>query len=370
MTKGLERILAITFGQGGNDTNHLGVGWSGDEPGLRWMVGQASELWLEHPGRGHDLILEIDANVLVAPPHIEAQRLVVGVRSHGIAQIAARRPGTLGFHIPAALIETPGPVRLLFVHPDFRRPIDLGANADDRELSFSVSALRLSRVLPRQIHARSPPGVAMPPVPPDMLLRFESLGENCEFGLVQRRAGFEPLGLLRFSFIELVHLVIGLRRGFEGLGDPGTIEVEVDGPDEEYIVRDTTYGMTYHTWQYQSQLPIETVRHQQAMRLGFLKRKLMEDVAAAEKIFVVKRITPLMPEEVLPLYAVLNDLGANWLLWVVLADQAHPAGTAEVLLPGLIRGYVDRFAPNENASDFSYSAWQSMCEAAWRMAGI
>ncbi len=33
----------------------------------------------------------------------------------------------------------------------------------------------------------------------DLMLQFESLGQNCEFGLVQRRAGADPLGLLRFD---------------------------------------------------------------------------------------------------------------------------------------------------------------------------
>lgn len=365
MKKGLERILTLTFGAGGNEATHLGAGWSADEPGHRWMIGQASEVWLENPGPDRDLILELDVNVLVAPPVLDAQRLVLGVRNQGISQISVTRPGTVGFHIPVALVEKPGPVRLLFVHPDFRRPKDLKGSTDDRELSFSLGQLRLSRVLHR---SRSYPA---PELPPDQtIMRFESLGDNCEFGLVQRRLGAEPLGLLRFSFIEMVQLVRGLRLGFQGLGDPGTTEVSVDGKDEEYVVRDTVFGMTYHTWQYRAQIEIETVRRQQTTRLAFLKRKLMEDVAAGEKIFVVKRANkPLAPEEVLPLYAVLNDLGSNWLLWVVPADQAHPAGTVDVLLPGLLRGYVDRFAPDDNAPDLSLDTWVQICAAAWRAAG-
>ena len=33
----------------------------------------------------------------------------------------------------------------------------------------------------------------------ELVLHFESIGDNCELGLVQRRAGAEPLGLLRFA---------------------------------------------------------------------------------------------------------------------------------------------------------------------------
>jgi hypothetical protein len=254
-------------------------------------------------------------------------------------------------------------VRLVFVHPDFRRPMDLHGGADDRQLSFAIRTLRLFRVLPRP--ARS----IAPALPLDqMIARFESLGDNCEFGLVQRRLGAEPLGLLRFSFIELPSLLRGLRTGFDGLGDPGKTQVTVD-PDGEFVVRETVYGMTYHTFQYETQMTLDTVRQQQATRLNFLKRKLMEDVAAGEKIFVLKRTPALRPEEVLPIYAALNEIGRNWLLWMVPADAAHKPGSIEMLLPGLLRGYIDRFAPSENAHELSMPVWTDVCEAAWRSVG-
>jgi hypothetical protein len=368
MTSGLERIVTLTFGKDGNDANHLGIGWSGEEAGFRWMVGQASDLWVEHPGAGHDLILELDTDIIVgsggSTTQGTAHRLVIGVRNTGIAQIVVPRGGVLGFHIPAALVATPGPVRILFVHPDFRRPMDIHGGSDDRQLSFSARQVRLSRILSR------PRMAAAPPLPPEqMISRFESLGDNCEFGLAQRRLGVEPLGLLRFSFIELPQLLRGLRRGFEGLGDPDRTTVTVDSKDGEFIVREAAYGITYHTFQFEHQMSLDAVRAQQGARLNFLKRKLMEDAANGEKIFVIKRAHPLRPEEVLPLYAILNELGWNWLLWVVPADQTHPSGTVEVLLPGLLRGYVDRFAPNDNAPDLSLPAWVAVCEAAWRAVG-
>jgi hypothetical protein len=364
MNRGLDLILSLTFGKEGNEANYLGNGWSGDEPGSRWMIGQGSELWLEHPGVGHDLILELDMGLMSGLSRPAGQRLVVGVRNHGVAQIVVVRAGLLGFHIPAAVVATPGPVRLLFVHPDFARPMDLNGGADDRQLSLSVGGLRLYRVLER------PAAVSAVLLPLDkMIMRFESLGDNCEFGLVQRQLGAEPLGLLRFAFVELPMLLRGLRSGFAGLGDPETTDVFVEGKDREFMVRDSVYGMTYHTFQYEDRLSLETVRQQQAARLGFLKRKLMEDIAQGEKIFVIKRLPPLRPEEVLPVYAALNELGRNWLLWMLPADAAHKAGMVEVLLPGLMRGYVERFAPHENAHDLSMPGWTSVCEAAWRAVG-
>ena len=71
----------------------------------------------------------------------------------------------------------------------------------------------------------------------------------------------------------------------------------------------------------------------------------------------------------MPIYMALNESALNRLLWVVPADEAHSPGTVEVLLPGLLRGYVDRFAPYANAPDLSLSAWTAVCEAAWRIQG-
>jgi len=364
MHTGLERIVSLTFGSDGNEANHLGNGWSGEEPGSRWMVGQGSELWLEHPGAGHDLILDMDVGVMALPEGGAPFRLVVGVRNKGVAQIAITHGGAVGFHIPAALIAQPGPVRLLFIHPDFRRPKDVDGGTDDRQLAFAAKSLRVSRILPR------PARVTPPALPPDqMIMRFESLGDNCEFGLVQRMMGAEPLGLLRFSYIELRQLLRGLHCGFDGLGDPKTTVVGSYGADKEIVISESLYGMTYHTYQYETQIDLDTVHRQQVTRLNYLKRKLLEDVGLGEKIFVLKRSPPLRPEEVLPIYAILNELGRSWLLWMLPSDAAHPSGSVEVLLPGLLRGYVDRFAPNENAHDLSFAAWTAVCEAAWRTAG-
>jgi hypothetical protein len=379
MNCGLERILTLTFGKDGNEANYLGNGWSGDEPGSRWMIGQGSELWLEHPGQGHDLILELEIGVMGLRPGTAAQRLVVGVRNQGIAQIAAVTGGTAGFHIPAALVAAPGPVRIVFIHPDFARPMDVHGGSDDRSLSFSVRSLALFRVptlgpvaagqvAAGPVAAGTVSGGAVLPFD-QMITRFESLGDTCEFGLVQRQMGAEPLGLLRFSFIDLPMLLRGLRSGFEGLGDPETTDVIIDGKDREFVVRESVYGMTYHTFQYEHQMTRDTVRRQQATRLDFLRRKLLEDIANGEKIFVIKRTPGLRPEEILPLFSALNEQRRNWLLWMVAADAAHPPGTVEMLLPGLLRGYIDRFAPSENAHDLSMPVWAAVCEATWRAVG-
>ena len=79
----------------------------------------------------------------------------------------------------------------------------------------------------------------------DLVINFESIGDNCEFGLVQRMAGAEPLGLLRFSSAPILLLCRALRTRFDGLADPAAVQVwPAKG---EYLVRLARYEFVYHT---------------------------------------------------------------------------------------------------------------------------
>jgi hypothetical protein len=71
--------------------------------------------------------------------------------------------------------------------------------------------------------------------------------------------------------------------------------------------------------------------------------------------------------DALPLAAALRHYGPNTLLWVEVAGPDHPAGTVEWARPGLLRGYIDRFAPSENAHDLSLDCWIAICRAAWQL---
>jgi hypothetical protein len=69
----------------------------------------------------------------------------------------------------------------------------------------------------------------------ELVIQFESLGDNCELGLVQRMAGAEPLGLLRFAGVPLRHLIRAMEARFEGMADTANIRVEPqNGCDNEY----------------------------------------------------------------------------------------------------------------------------------------
>jgi Sulfotransferase family len=208
--------------------------------------------------------------------------------------------------------------------------------------------------------------------PPDLsdrelVLRFESIGENCEFGLVQRRCGAEPLGLFRFASAPLPKLMAGLEQGFEGLSDPDNLEVQLSSNGREYMVYDRKYQLLYHAWVLAEEASAEAVHQREIRRLPLLIRKLIEDLKLAEKIFIFHGMEPLSQEDAQGLLARLRNFGPNTLLWLELADAAQRPGTVEWAGEGLLKGYMDRFAPGDDAHDLSLDCWVAVCREAYRL---
>jgi hypothetical protein len=231
----------------------------------------------------------------------------------------------------------------------------------DSSPGLSLSALQLVR-LPILQDRLSLKGVA------DMdartvALQFESLGDNCEFGLFQRHVGAEPLGLLRFAGVRLDNLLIGLREGFRGFDDHGRIETYLFGDAErrEYVTRQTDYAMVSHTGVFEGDMTQSEVHAREITRFRYLRRRFVEDLEDAQKIFVIRRDPPLSEPEVLPIWLALREYGPNSLLCVAPAKDGHPAGSVEVIAEGLMMGYVDRLAPYTNAHDVSDESWLELC---------
>jgi hypothetical protein len=373
-----ELVLAIEFGRGGSEANHLGAGWSPPEDGFRWMVGEESELWLDNPGPGTAFVLQAELAPYCAGERIPSQRLVVAVRGTVVGRSVLTTLTNVAYRVPADLVVRKGPVRIVFQHPDAACPIDNGHPSDSRQLAFAVHNLKLLRVAGDLSPFRLEGGAGITASELEtqtgtpaaqFMLRFESLGDNCEFGLVQRRCGAEPLGLLRFSNLQLPNLIHGLETDFRGLGEPDALEFWLDKPaGGEYVMRDKRYSLVFHTFLGRDQVEELHLPLQQATRLQFLRRKLLEDLLTGEKIFVLKRNQPIEEQEILPLCTTLNRFGRNTLFWVVPADLEHEPGTVEQIIPGLLKGYIDRFAPYENAHDLSFDLWLKLCVNAWQLA--
>jgi hypothetical protein len=389
--------LTISFATSGNSLAYLGGGWARSEDEFTWGIGAESHLMLPPLAAADEYVLTLDVIPFVHAPELPSQRLIVSVNETVVGSTEISRPTLLGYRIPAPLAGQSDRMVITLQHPDAARPDDFSAIADDRPLAFAVLEAKLYRITnpakSRQIRlpvglmlrsSREPgfgarvhadvtewatnrTGLSIP----DIAMQFESLGENCEFGLFQRRCEAEPLGLLRFSSTFMRNLIRGIDTGFEGIGAVEDIEPQLEGgPRKEFMIHEKKFGLVYHTFVYDGQRSAWLMREQESARLKFLRRKFIEELQSTDKIFVYKFGDGVSEEEILPLYMALNRHGEAMLLWVVPAARDHKPGTVEVVMPGLLKGYIDRFAPEDNAHDFSFDGWLRVCANACVLARL
>jgi hypothetical protein len=197
----------------------------------------------------------------------------------------------------------------------------------------------------------------------DLVLNFESLGDNCELGLVQRLVGVEPLGLLRFAATPIGALLHALDARFDGLADPANVAIAV--ARDEYMVQLRKYGLLYHAHAKIGTVDPQALYQQQTRTLPFLVNKLIGDLEGAEKILVFRHNEPLAAHILLDLRTALNRYGPATLLWVQAARPGHPAGTVEHIDDRLLVGYVRRLATRGDVPDLDLGSWLATLRRAY-----
>jgi tetratricopeptide (TPR) repeat protein len=199
----------------------------------------------------------------------------------------------------------------------------------------------------------------------DLMMSFESLGNGCEFGTVQRTYGAEPMGLLRWAAIGPQELVAALDSDFAGTGTLEQTNLWVHR--KEYIVGDKKFNMGMHTFINEDTISHEKMLEQSCRRLKFLSKKLLEDIKSAEKIFVYLH-PHLEASEVSALFKALRRHGKAWLLAVQV--DAGTAAKVELVEPRLMRGYVPTagLQPGEGAYKIPIESWAVICRAAFEHA--
>ncbi len=202
----------------------------------------------------------------------------------------------------------------------------------------------------------------------DFLAQFENLGSNCEFGLVQRKFGAEPLGLLRWANMQPHWLVRALAERFSGVGTEEQTSIIM--LRNEYGAVDKRFKFGLHLRIRPDEAPPDRVLASQGRRLAFLRDKLLAELDGQEKIFVFScfRITD---RELAAISARLSAYGPNLLLCVRAATDAHPAGSVEVASDRLVVGYSAQAALERRGRGWNipFDDWLRFCETAWRVRG-
>jgi hypothetical protein len=187
----------------------------------------------------------------------------------------------------------------------------------------------------------------------ELLSAFESLGEDCEFGLAQRSYNVEPpLTLLRWSGTRFEDLVSGLECQFLGLGAIGSTEVVWSGT--QYFLRTPFLTMHTNCIVEQDEAGIAEILAAGRATLRILRRKLLHDIAEARRIFVFASPNPnLRKAQMNRLHAALRRIGPASLLCVKEAGQ----GSVERLDDGLYAATISAFAKPAGPFD----EWLHIC---------
>jgi hypothetical protein len=195
------------------------------------------------------------------------------------------------------------------------------------------------------------------PIPDDqtLLLGFESIGDNCELGLLQRQIGVEPLGLLRFAGAPLRNVVRALNARFAGIADPGQLRVNAE--NGEYMVKLTKYDFTHHAGVKVGEMEPEAVHEQQCRVIRFLAGKLIDDLENPAKILVFRQNEPLLAGDLVDLRIALSAYGPSTLLWVQEAGPGHPPGSVDVADDRMMVGYVRRLARRQDVPGLDTNSW-------------
>jgi len=97
-----------------------------------------------------------------------------------------------------------------------------------------------------------------------------------------------------------------------------------------------------------------------AVGLGYLRRKFYEGLDGGRKIYVLKQARSIAVAQAAALLLELNRHAPATLLCVEPASGQHRPGEVELLLPGLMRGYVSQFAPGTNVEAADAMEWLRM----------
>ena len=194
-----------------------------------------------------------------------------------------------------------------------------------------------------------------------LVMQFESIGDNCEFGLMQRTVGTERMGLFRYAGVfDAVHLADLLDRKFAGFCEGEDLQITTFGP--EWIADISSASLNIHTGRIQGLVPRERIEAEERQKLAFLANKFMDDLETGTKTFVYRTVIgqrggPDGTYGMDRLFDAVKSYGDCAMLWVTPADDGHPHGTVQHVRDRLFRGHIRRLAPYEDAHDTDERAW-------------
>ena len=194
---------------------------------------------------------------------------------------------------------------------------------------------------------------------------FESLGDNCEFGFVQRALGVEPGGLLRWAVSPPDALAVAIENRFSGIFE---YENLTPNPSSAGMVFDNATGFSFHTGMSSkdgvfvlSDEERRIVWWKEKEKVDYLVLKLNSLLESGERIFVYKQNSGLSDDRLRKLARSILLRGPGKLLYV---ETGTEAGSVIKRGENLYVGRLDKLAPYDSANSVSLDAWTKVLQSA------
>lgn len=198
---------------------------------------------------------------------------------------------------------------------------------------------------------------------------FESLGDNCEFGFVQRLNGLEDGGLLRWAIAFPDALIDNLENGFVNL-----YQFDSLSPSAPAMVADAGTGLRFHTLMkskdgvFIDDEPTRRQLHEKEQgKLAYLLQKLKDQLAQGQRHFVYKHNSGVSDAQALRLAEVISSYGPGSILVVHRTDDPTQVSSVKRVQGNLYYGYLADFAQYTSADKFDMAAWLALLKNAQKI---
>jgi hypothetical protein len=201
----------------------------------------------------------------------------------------------------------------------------------------------------------------------EILDGFESLGDSCEFGTLQKHAGIETMSMFKWSATPLLRLAGVIADDLAGVDDPKNVHMRIEqrsiGSDE-YMIDHARLDSPMHSFLNVDEMSMDEAFQRQMRRLTLLRRKFLEDVRTGRRIYVYRSFDPRPMDEVRRVHEALRSKGPNRLLFVRHPGDGLEAGDVVIDRPGLAVAAIDQLAPYHAATVILTQMWPSLLERA------
>jgi hypothetical protein len=201
----------------------------------------------------------------------------------------------------------------------------------------------------------------------ELVTMFESIGNNCEFGIVQRHHAYDPPGLFRnVGFLNPDSIINAIDSNLDQMFDAEKFEFVLPEGWPDWRLDCQIHGFGFHT-----AIPASIERgspewlkktEQSVAAFRFLKRRFQTDLLSGEKTFIFRFIDELPASVIERLYQAIRKHGPGWLLYVK-QDRQKTSALVETIHNGLLVSSITKLS-NENPPQIDFAAWGSIMSQA------